>query len=58
MVMLNMPNSAYVRMPPKPRKDLEFVGSSYDDLIAFPPDARHEAGYQLDRIQQGEEPKD
>jgi phage-related protein len=45
-------------MAPKPRKDLEFVGSSYDDLIAFPPDARHEAGYQLDRIQQGEEPKD
>lgn len=42
----------------KPRKDLEFVGSSYDDLIAFPADARHEAGYQLDRVQQGEEPKD
>ncbi len=42
----------------KPRRDLEFVGSSYDDLIAFPQDARHEAGYQLDRVQQGEEPKD
>lgn len=42
----------------KPRKELEFVGSSYDDLIAFPHGARHEAGYQLDRVQQGEEPTD
>ena len=45
-------------MLPNPRKDLEFIGSSYDDLIAFPADVRHEAGYQLDRVQQGEAPKD
>lgn len=32
------------------------MGSSRDDLVAFPPDVRREAGYQLERVQRGEEP--
>jgi phage-related protein len=34
------------------------MGSSRDDLIAFPADARREAGYQLERVQHGDEPHD
>ena len=40
------------------RKSICFVGSSLDDLRAFPPPARRSAGYQLDRVQQGLEPDD
>ena len=40
------------------RKPVEFRGSSLDDLRAFPVPARREAGYQLDRVQQGHEPDD
>ena len=40
------------------RKPVEFRGSSFDDLRAFPVPARREAGYQLDRVQQGHEPDD
>jgi len=39
-------------------KPIEFRGSSLDDLRAFPPEARREAGYQLDRIQHGRDPDD
>lgn len=39
-------------------KAVIWMGSSKDDLIAFPPDARREAGYQLDRVQRGDEPED
>jgi phage-related protein len=39
-------------------RPVEFVGSSLDDLRAFPRSARHEAGYQLDRVQHGLEPDD
>ncbi len=39
-------------------KRLRFRGSALDDLRAFPTTARREAGYQLDRIQQGLEPSD
>ena len=35
------------------RKPVEFRGSSLDELRAFPESARHEAGHQLDRVQQG-----
>jgi phage-related protein len=34
------------------------VGSALDDLRAFPPAARREAGYQIDRVQHGLEPDD
>jgi phage-related protein len=35
------------------RKPVEFRGSSLDELRTFPDSARHEAGHQLDRVQQG-----
>ena len=39
-------------------KSVTWMGSSLDDLVAFPPDARRNAGYQLERVQRGEEPFD
>ncbi len=39
-------------------RDLKFRGSSLKDLCQFPKDARREAGYQLDRVQNGLEPED
>lgn len=39
-------------------KPIEWVGSSKEDLRDFPPVAKHEAGYQLELIQDGEEPTD
>ena len=39
-------------------KAVVWMGSSKDDLIAFPPDARREAGYQLESVQRGVEPQD
>jgi len=37
-------------------KPITFIGSSLDDLRTFSPDARHLAGYQLERVQRGLEP--
>jgi phage-related protein len=39
-------------------KPVAFVGSSLDDLRAFPSQARREAGHQLDQVQSGREPDD
>jgi phage-related protein len=39
-------------------KPIEFRGSSLEDLRAFPVDPRRIAGFQLDRIQHGEDPDD
>ena len=39
-------------------KPLNFVGTALDDLRAFPPVARREAGYQLGRLQFGLDPSD
>ena len=39
-------------------KPVEFLGSSLEDLRAFPQEARREAGHQLDRVQSGREPDD
>ena len=39
-------------------KRLAFIGRSGADLKQFPREARKEAGYQLDQVQQGREPKD
>jgi len=39
-------------------KPIEFRGSSLDDLRAFPMAVRREAGYQLDQVQNGQEPDD
>lgn len=37
---------------------LSFRGSALDDLRAFPNSARREAGYQLDKVQNGLPPAD
>lgn len=37
---------------------IEFIGSSLKDLINFPEKAKREAGYQLDKVQNGNEPSD
>jgi phage-related protein len=39
-------------------KPVEFRGNSLDDLRTFPLEARREAGYQLDQVQNGKEPDD
>jgi phage-related protein len=39
------------------RKPLLFVGSSHDDLKAFPDEARRDAGFNLDFVQRGLEPE-
>jgi phage-related protein len=39
-------------------KPLSWLGSSLDDLRAFPADARRDAGYQLGRVQLGLLPTD
>ena len=39
-------------------KPLEFVGSSMDDLRAFPAEARRAAGFELGFIQRGLDPSD
>lgn len=43
---------------PKAVKSIEFRGAALDDLRAFPVTARREAGFQLDRVQNGREPAD
>jgi phage-related protein len=37
---------------------LSFRGSALDDLRAFPSSARREAGFQLDKVQNGIDPND
>ena len=39
-------------------KPISWLGSSLEDLRAFPEDARWSAGYQLGRVQRGLEPSD
>ena len=39
-------------------KEISWVGSSYDDLLAFPSEPRSEAGFQLGKVQAGLEPTD
>ena len=39
-------------------KLLRFVGDSLKALRAFPSDARQDAGFQLERVQRGEQPDD
>lgn len=41
-----------------PLKPVEFLGSSLDDLPAFPSSAKREAGYQIDQVQNGLDPDD
>jgi len=39
-------------------KAIIFKGNSLEKLRSFPDDAKREAGYQLDKIQRGEDPSD
>lgn len=39
-------------------KEARFVGSSLDDLKAFPADVRRAAGYEIDQVQRGGLPRD
>jgi phage-related protein len=39
-------------------KPILWMGSSLDDLRAFPDDARRDAGYILGKVQRGEDPPD
>jgi len=39
-------------------KPAEFLGNTLEALRTFPDDARQDAGFQLDKVQRGEEPDD
>lgn len=39
-------------------KKVEFCGSSRNDILRFPDDARRVAGYQLHRVECGEKPSE
>ena len=42
----------------KPEKEIRWIGSAYEDLLAFPDDPRRTAGFQLGKVQAGLEPED
>jgi phage-related protein len=39
-------------------RPVRFLGDSLKCLRNFPDDARHDAGYQLDKVQRGDQPDD
>lgn len=39
-------------------KEIRWIGSAYDDLLAFPKNARRQAGFALSKVQAGLEPDD
>jgi phage-related protein len=39
-------------------KEIRWVGSAYQELLAFPQEPRREAGFQLGKVQAGLEPTD
>ena len=39
-------------------KPIAWVGDSHERMRAFPADAKHDAGYQLELVQAGSSPKD
>lgn len=39
-------------------RPLRFLGDSLKCLRDFPEDARHDAGYQLEKVQRGQQPND
>lgn len=43
---------------PFEQKNIIWLGSSFEDLLAFPKEARRNAGYQLGLVQFGLEPND
>jgi len=53
-----MPKPVEKPVPQPKVKPLTFVDSSLDDLRDFPQSARREAGFQLDKVQKGDDPDD
>jgi phage-related protein len=47
-----------LRHDPPALKPVSFEGSALNDLREFPPGAKEDCGFQLHRIQLGEQPKD
>ena len=39
-------------------KEVRFVGRALDELREFPTNARHDTGFELDRVQRGLDPND
>ncbi len=39
-------------------KEIRWAGSAFDDLLAFPDEARRHAGFQLSKVQAGLNPDD
>ena len=39
-------------------KEIRWVGSTYDDVLAFPDEPRRQAGFQLGKVQAGLDPED
>jgi len=39
-------------------KPVKFLGDSLKSLRAFPEDAKQDAGYQIDKVQRGQQPSD
>ena len=39
-------------------KKIQFLGDSLKSLREFPEDVKHDVGYQLDKVQRGEQPDD
>ena len=39
-------------------KPISFLGDSLSQIRKFSPDAKQDAGYQLDKVQRGEQPDD
>ena len=39
-------------------KEIRWVGSAYDELLAFPDEPRRSAGFQLGKVQVGLDPDD
>lgn len=37
-------------------KEIRWVGSAYDDVLAFPDESRRQAGFQLSKVQAGIDP--
>jgi phage-related protein len=45
-----------MNFPMDEEKEIRWLGSAYEDLLAFPDDARREAGFQLGKVQAALEP--
>lgn len=37
-------------------KEIRWIGSAYEDILGFPPEARRDAGFHLGRVQAGLDP--